>query len=102
MLRWLSTGLAPGSREVVALAQPRAGDGEQPAHHLAAGGAPQAHRHIGGSESSVPAFPNEKQQPPGLTFPKLSFHWKKSWQFIKLFWRKWLCLMEMGCTDSAR
>lgn len=77
MLRWFSTALAPGSREVVALAQPRAGDGEQPAHHLAAGGAPQAHRHIGGSESFVPAFPIEKQHPPGLTFPKLSFHWQK-------------------------
>lgn len=102
MLRWLSTALAPGSREVVALAEPTAGGGEQPSHHLAAGGTPEAHRHTVGSESFVPAFPKEKQQPPGLTFPKLSSTGKKSWQFIKVFWRKWLCLMEAGCMDSAR
>lgn len=79
-----------------------AGGGEQLSHHQAAGGTPQAHRCIGGLGSCALAFPNEKQQSPALTFPKLSFHWQKNpWQFIKLFWRKWLCLMEMGCTDSA-
>jgi len=28
--------------------------------------------------SGVLAVPSQKQNPPGLTFPKLSFHWQKS------------------------
>lgn len=60
------------------MAQPVAGGGEQPSHPLAAGGTAHVHRCFGALGSYVLAFPKEKQQPPGLTFPKLSFHWQKT------------------------